>query len=83
MTILDMGYLIASRYNAILVCLSLKENITIFPLRTSPSTNATLHRLLSISHVHDSHFVQVWLLLNTLPIFHCLLISICGAGKDA
>ncbi|XP_068477247.1 uncharacterized protein [Phaseolus vulgaris] len=59
MTILDMGYLIASRYNAILVCLSLKQNITIFPLRTSPSTNATLHRLLSISHVYDSHFVQV------------------------
>ena len=59
MTIPDMGYLIASRYNIILVCLSLKQNITIFPLRTAPPTDVGLHRLLCIGHVYDSHFVQV------------------------
>ena len=78
MTIPDIGYLIASKYNIILVCLSLKQNITIFPLCTAPPTNASLHRLLCIGHVYDSHFVQVRLLLNTLFIFLCLLISICG-----
>jgi len=36
MTILDMGYAIANRYNVILVCLSSIQNLTIFPLRTSP-----------------------------------------------
>ena len=65
----------------ILSCLSLKQNITIFPLCTT-TTDASLHRLLCIGHVYDSHFVQVRLLLNTLLIFLCLLISICGAGKN-
>jgi len=32
MTIPDMGYAIASRYNVILICLSLKQNITLFSL---------------------------------------------------
>ena len=82
MTIPNMGYLIASRYNIILVFLSLKQNITIFPLCTT-TTDASLHRLLCIGHVYDSHFVQVRLLLNTLLIFLCLLISICSAGKNA
>jgi len=79
----DMEYLIANRYNIILVCLSLKQNITIFPLLTAPPTDASLHRLLCIGHVYDSHFVQVRLLLNTLFIFLCFLISISGAGKIA
>ena len=30
MTIPDMGYVIASKYNVILICLSLKQNVTIF-----------------------------------------------------
>ena len=34
MTIPDMGYVIASRYNVILVCLSLQQNVTIFPLQS-------------------------------------------------
>ena len=58
MTILDMWYLITSRYNVILVCLSLKQNIIIFQLRTEPPTNVSLHRLIC-SHVYDSHFVHV------------------------
>ena len=59
MTIPDMGYLIVSRYNIILICLSLKQSITIFPLRTAPPTDVGLHRLLCICNVYDSHFVQV------------------------
>jgi len=57
MTIPDMGYVIASRYNIILVCLSLKQNITIFPLRSKPPSGLSLHRLICIVHVYGSHFV--------------------------
>jgi len=57
MTIPDMGYVIASRYNIILVCLSLKQNITIFPLRSKPPSGLSLHRLICIGHVYGSHFV--------------------------
>jgi len=35
MTIPDMGYAIANRYNVILVCLLSIQNLTIFPLHTS------------------------------------------------
>jgi len=75
MTIPDMGYLIASRYNIILVCLSLKQNITIFPLHTAPPTDVSLHRLLCIGHVYDSNFVQVKMVddcfIPTADILRC------------
>ena len=51
------GYAIASRYNVILVCLSLKQNITIFPLRSTPPNEVHLHRIICIGHVYGSHFV--------------------------
>ncbi|XP_027922988.1 uncharacterized protein LOC114180893 [Vigna unguiculata] len=54
-----MGYAIANRYNVILVCLSSVQNLTIFPLRTSPPTSQSQHRLICIGHVYNSHFVQV------------------------
>ncbi|XP_027940169.1 uncharacterized protein LOC114194244 [Vigna unguiculata] len=43
MTIPDMGYAIANRYNVILVCLSSVQNLTIFPLRTSPPISQSQH----------------------------------------
>ncbi|XP_027915159.1 uncharacterized protein LOC114174522 [Vigna unguiculata] len=59
MTVPDMGYAIANRYNVILVCLSSVQNLTIFPLRTSPPISQSQHRLICIGHVYSSHFVQV------------------------
>ncbi|XP_027926093.1 uncharacterized protein LOC114183319 [Vigna unguiculata] len=59
MTIPDMGYAIANRYNVILVCLSSVQNLTIFPLRTSPPISQSQHRLICIGHVYNFHFVQV------------------------
>ena len=59
MTIPDMGYVIANRYNVIVVCLSLKQSLTIFPLRSQPPTNFNHHRIICIGHVHGNHFVQV------------------------
>jgi len=64
MTIPDMGYAIASRYNVILVCLSLKQNITIFPIRSTPPNAVHLHRIIYIGHVYWSHFVQVRVIIN-------------------
>jgi len=58
-TILDMGYVIASRYNVILVCLSLQQNVTIFPLRSKPPIDVSQHQIICIGHVYGNHFVQV------------------------
>ncbi|KAK7393758.1 hypothetical protein VNO78_22322 [Psophocarpus tetragonolobus] len=59
MTIPDMGYVIASRYNVVLVSLSLKESMTFFPLRGRPPLSQSSHRLVTIGFVHNCHFVQV------------------------
>jgi len=59
MTIPDMGYVIASRYNVVLVSLSMKESMTFFPLRGRPPLSQSRHRLIAIGLVHDCHFVQV------------------------
>lgn len=59
MTIPDMGYVIASRYNVVLVTLSLQECMTFFPLRGRPPLSQSSHRLISIGFVHKCHFVQV------------------------
>ncbi|XP_068504160.1 uncharacterized protein [Phaseolus vulgaris] len=61
MTIPDMGYVIANRYNVIVVCLSLKQSLTIFPLRSQPPTDFNHHCIICIGHVHGNHFVQVQL----------------------
>ena len=43
MAILDMGYIIANRYNAILVSMSMIQSLTIFLLRTQTPSNFTQH----------------------------------------
>ena len=63
MTIPDMGYAIANPYNVILVCLLSVQNLTIFPLRTSPPISQSQHRLICIGHVYSSHFVQVYMFI--------------------
>ncbi|XP_027940130.1 uncharacterized protein LOC114194217 [Vigna unguiculata] len=78
MTIPDMGYAIANRYNVILVCLSSVQNLTIFPLRTSPPISQSQHRLICIEHVYSSHFVQVRLQEGCpLPTVDIILSSNC------
>ncbi|KAH1194226.1 hypothetical protein GmHk_19G055071 [Glycine max] len=61
MDITDMRYVIASRYNAILVSLSQQQSMTFFPLRSQPPANSSVHRIICIGHVYDNHFVQVYL----------------------
>jgi len=48
MIIPDMGYVIANKYNVILVCLSLVQNMTILQLRSTPPVDIRQHRMISI-----------------------------------
>ncbi|KAH1202744.1 hypothetical protein GmHk_17G049135 [Glycine max] len=52
MDITDMGHVIASRYNVIVVSLSKQQSMTFFPLRSQPLTNSSLHRIICIGHVY-------------------------------
>ncbi|KAH1262503.1 Protein FAR-RED ELONGATED HYPOCOTYL 3 [Glycine max] len=61
MDITKMEYVIASRYNVILVSLSRKQSMTFFPLRNQPPPDSSVHRMLCVSHVFGNHFVQVYL----------------------
>jgi len=60
MDITDMGHVIASRYNVIVVSLSKQQSTTFFPLRSQSLANSSLHRIICIGHVYDNHFVEVY-----------------------
>ncbi|KAH1238487.1 hypothetical protein GmHk_08G023144 [Glycine max] len=61
MDITDMGYVIASRYNVIVVSLSRQQSMTFFSLRSQPPPNSSVHRMICVDHVFGNHFVQVYL----------------------
>ena len=52
-----MGYVIASRYNAILVFVYVQQSMKFFPLRSQPLTDSFVHRVICIGHVYDNHFI--------------------------
>ena len=58
MTLPDMGHLIASRYNIVLVHLSIRQCLTYLPLR-SVSPAPLHHKLIELGFVEDCHIVQV------------------------
>ncbi|KAI5442679.1 hypothetical protein KIW84_011641 [Lathyrus oleraceus] len=55
MSLPDMGYLIANRYNVVLVCLG-NPCITFFPMTSSHSSNVSIY---CIGFVNHNHWVQV------------------------
>ncbi|KAI5448433.1 hypothetical protein KIW84_015738 [Lathyrus oleraceus] len=55
MSLPDMGYLIANRYNVVLVCLG-NPCITFFPMTSSHSPNVSIY---CIGFVNQNHWVQV------------------------
>jgi len=59
MDITDMGYVIASRYNVILVSLSQQQSMTFFPLRSQPPIDSSVYRIICIGHIYGNHFDQV------------------------
>ncbi|KAH1243401.1 hypothetical protein GmHk_07G020485 [Glycine max] len=58
MDITEMGYVIASRYNVILVSLSRQQSMTFFPLRSQQPPDSSGHRMICVGHVFGNHFVQ-------------------------
>ncbi|XVF71181.1 hypothetical protein PTKIN_Ptkin12aG0015800 [Pterospermum kingtungense] len=58
MTLPDMGHLVATRYNVVLVHISKKQCFTYLPLRSSPPS-LLQHREIVIGFVDNNHFVQV------------------------
>jgi len=67
MTLPDMGHLITSKYNVVLVHLSRMQYLTYLPLRSIP-LSVIQHMIITISFVDDCHFVYV-LLFNNLFIY--------------
>ncbi|KAH1241928.1 PKS-NRPS hybrid synthetase [Glycine max] len=61
MDITEKGYVIASRYNVILVSLSRQQSMTFFPLRIQPPPDSSGHRMICVGHVFGNHFVLVYL----------------------
>ena len=66
LTLPDMGYLIANRYNVILVHLG-NPCLTFFPLTSSPSHNPTIW---CIGLVNGNHWVQVIIYISDNSIFN-------------
>ncbi|KAH1203805.1 hypothetical protein GmHk_17G049931 [Glycine max] len=51
MDITEMRYVIASRYNVILVSLSRQQSFTFFPLRSQPPPDSSMHHMICVGHV--------------------------------
>ena len=49
MNIINMGYVIASRYNVILVSMSLQQSMAFFPLRSQPLADSFVHRVICMA----------------------------------
>lgn len=62
MTMPDMGHIIASRYNVVLVYISMQLCLTFLPLRSAP-TPLPMRRVLSIGFINDNHFVEVMFII--------------------
>ena len=56
MDVTEMGYIIASRYNVILVSLSWQQSMIFFPLRSQPPTDSSVHRIICVGHVFWKSF---------------------------
>nr|XP_027188670.1 uncharacterized protein LOC101493161 [Cicer arietinum] len=59
MTLPEMGYVIASKFNLVVVALSLNQSQTYFPLRSPPPTSMSDHRVIVIAFVNNCHFVYL------------------------
>ncbi|KAL5159626.1 hypothetical protein HKD37_15G043917 [Glycine soja] len=75
MDITDMVYVIASRYNVILVSLSQQQSITFFPLRSQPLADSSVHRIICIGHIYGNHFVQSFTDTGNHLRFQCMQLK--------
>ncbi|XP_058734041.1 uncharacterized protein LOC131605735 [Vicia villosa] len=58
MSISDMSYPIASRYNVVYVSLSMRINITFFPLLIAPPPYTSRHTIIAVGFVNNNHWDQ-------------------------
>ena len=54
----EIGYLISSHYNVVLLLLSMHQSLTFLPLRTEPIPPAA-RRNIAIGFVNNNHFIEV------------------------
>ncbi|KAJ1409029.1 PKS-NRPS hybrid synthetase [Sesbania bispinosa] len=79
MTLPNMGYIIASRYNLVLISLLKPESMTFFPLRGHPISS---HQIICIGYVYGNHFVQVELKDGCpIPPPHCKAVGIESSAR--
>jgi hypothetical protein len=76
MSLPDMGYVIATTYKLVLVSLSNTSSWTFFPLRDSPPTNQSTHRVICIGFVDGNHWVKVNNLTSYIQILN--VIHVCS-----
>ena len=57
-TMPDMGHLIASKYDLVLMHISKRQCLTFLPLRSKPP-HVHCRKVISIGFVNDNHFVKV------------------------
>ncbi|KAH1246775.1 hypothetical protein GmHk_06G016797 [Glycine max] len=82
MDITNMRYVIASRYNVILVSLSQQQSMMFFPLRSQQPVDSSVHRIICIGHVYGNHFVQVYL-KDHCPLPHVALLCSSNCHPQA
>ena len=59
MSIPDMGYPIASRYSVVFVSISIRLNITFFPLLIAPPPYTSRHKIIVVGFVNRNYWVQI------------------------
>ncbi|KAL9409227.1 hypothetical protein AB3S75_047588 [Citrus x aurantiifolia] len=60
MTFPEAGYLIASKYNVVLIFLSQLQCLTFLPLRSTPLPRPS-QKIIAIGFIHNCHFIQVFM----------------------
>jgi len=55
-----MGYIIAGKYNVVLVCFTLKQNMSILSLLSNPIMDVSLYQIKCMDICRDLHFVKVF-----------------------
>ncbi|KAH9750386.1 protein FAR1-RELATED SEQUENCE [Citrus sinensis] len=61
MTMPEIGHIIASKYNVVLLHISDVLNLTFLPLRSIPLSRSS-HKIIAIGFVNRNHFIEVFML---------------------
>ncbi|KAH1231444.1 hypothetical protein GmHk_10G030646 [Glycine max] len=80
MDITEMRYVIASRYNVILVSLSRQQSMTFFPLRSQPPPDSSVHCMICVELCNDfPGSFELIMFVHVQQVYlkdHCPLLSL-------